>query len=591
MDVSTIRAAAPAPEGQAPDPRHRRLGRLGAGGTATVYEELDARLERRVARKVLLAETPAAVAMLKHEYRLLASIAHPNVVHVHELTQDDEGWSMSMELVEGVPIRDWVLAACADEGADDRRVPGTPEPLVSESAVTPSTRSVGRWAGGTGARAPRSAPLSEAALDRLAAAFAQLLCGLSAVHLAGAVHADLKPANVLVTREGRVVLIDFGLSHHARALRRLWVCRGAIAGTPSYLSPEQASGEVPTPRSDFFSIGVMLYELLTGVRPFEQRSASELLHGRFDPPPPAVHLVPGTPAALSDLCDELLQLDPAQRPDPTAVAERLCPGRTACPSFGRALRCPRRRRDAALPRLAAAVAATGPERPSALLIRGAAGVGKSDLLDAYRTAAHGTATVLHARCDPRERIPLQVLDPLVDGLAEALSELAPSTREAILPADPGVLCRRFPVFGAVTGGKAALGPDEPDDDEVLAALRGVLRRLARRGEVMIAIDDVQDCDPSSAAALVRLLAGPDPPRVLVLLALRPAGLPGPACELLEAIAGAVGPARLDTLDLGDSPAPHGPQCPFLAEPRPPAALALLDRIWGIARRALPWRQS
>jgi serine/threonine protein kinase len=197
---------------------------VGQGGFGQVWEAIDDKHRRRVAVKVARRPTPVEAAdSYLREARTLARLDHPNVVPVYDsgLTQDRRGFLVS-KFVSG--------------GGLDRRLAGGP--LGPEQAA------------------------------QLAAALAD---GLQHAHERGVVHRDVKPANVLLDRDGRPLLIDFGLA--------LWSGEPdcAYCGTPAYMSPEQARGGAPlTAQSDVFSLGVVLYELLTGRRPFEGRTLDDL---------------------------------------------------------------------------------------------------------------------------------------------------------------------------------------------------------------------------------------------------------------------------------------------------------------------------
>src|SRR3954449_7662081 len=208
------------------DGRYAVEARLAHGGMSTVYVATDVRLERRVAVKVMhagLAEDPDFVAPFNREARAAARLSHPNAVAVYDQGQDGGHVFLVMEYVDGATLRD-VL------------------------------RQRGRLSPGE----------ALAVMDHVLAA-------LGAAHAAGLVHRDIKPENVLVTADGRVKVADFGL---ARAIAGTTVTTddSVLMGTAAYLAPEQFEHGTADERSDVYSAGVLLFELLTGSTPFEADS-------------------------------------------------------------------------------------------------------------------------------------------------------------------------------------------------------------------------------------------------------------------------------------------------------------------------------
>jgi hypothetical protein len=221
--------------------RYRINGRLGAGGMGVVYAAFDRHLRRRVALKLLRADAGADErSRLLREARLLAGLSHPNVMTVLDAGEAGEGIFVSMPLLEGRTARRW----CDDE-----------QPRASD------VLRVYRDAG----------------------------AGLAAAHAAGVIHRDVKPDNILVGNDGRVLLTDFGLATveeaHAGELTTL-TQRGQFLGTPSYTPPEQLRGEHVDARSDQFAFCVSLWEALAGARPFEGDSVAALAVAMTRPPLP-----------------------------------------------------------------------------------------------------------------------------------------------------------------------------------------------------------------------------------------------------------------------------------------------------------------
>ncbi len=214
--------------------RYRLIELLGQGGMATIYRARDSQLERDVAVKILRPEygsDPDFFARFRQEAQSAASLNYPGVVAVYDYGTDPAGPFIVMELVDG-----------EDLGSIIRR---------------------------SGALPPRQA----------ARLTSQIARAIAAAHASGFVHRDVKPSNVLVTREGLVKVTDFGI---ARALAEAALTLpGTTLGSVHYFSPEQARGEIATQASDIYSLGIVLYELLTGQRPWEGDSAAAIATARL----------------------------------------------------------------------------------------------------------------------------------------------------------------------------------------------------------------------------------------------------------------------------------------------------------------------
>ena len=255
--------------GRVLDGRYRVDSRLARGGMATVYLALDSRLDRTVAVKVMhpqLAEDQEFVSRFIREAKSAARLSHPNVVAVFDQGADDEVVFLAMEHVAGRTLRDLM------------RERGT---LTAREALD----------------------LLEPVLDALGAA-----------HAAGLVHRDVKPENVLLADDGRIKVADFGL---ARAVSGSHTTTGSVLmGTVAYLSPEQVERGVADPRSDVYSVGILLFEMLTGVKPYEGDTAIQIAyrHVHDDVPPPS-SIVPGLPVELDALVARATSRDPDGRPD------------------------------------------------------------------------------------------------------------------------------------------------------------------------------------------------------------------------------------------------------------------------------------
>jgi serine/threonine protein kinase len=248
------------------DGRYRVLRRLGSGGMAEVWSAEDSQLGRKVALKLLAARF-AQDADFRERFRREASAAaamqHPNIVSIYDRGEWDGTSYIAMELVDGHTLKQ----------------------LIQE-----------RGPAGPGA-----------AIDLAI----EILKALRYAHKRGIVHRDIKPQNVLLDEEGGLKVADFGI---ARAGASEMTETGAIVGTVQYISPEQAQGQPVSPRSDLYSVGVVLYELLTGRVPFDgEAPVSVALKQVSEPPVPPSQLRPGIPPALEHVVLRALEKDPARR--------------------------------------------------------------------------------------------------------------------------------------------------------------------------------------------------------------------------------------------------------------------------------------
>ncbi len=157
-------------------------------------------------------------------------------------------------------------------------------------------------------------------IQRLRGALRQLVAGVAAVHAAGLVHRDLRPANVRVTREQRVVILDFGLATHAGTSG---AGGGELVGTPAYMAPEQWESATSGPPSDWYAVGVMLFEALTGGAPFTGNAHEVFVRKRTVGAPHPGLLVRGVPTDLDELCAALLRTSPGARPDAAQILARI----------------------------------------------------------------------------------------------------------------------------------------------------------------------------------------------------------------------------------------------------------------------------
>lgn len=460
--------------------------KLGVGAFGTVYEVWDREHGAMMAAKVLHTTDAEVLHRFKHEFRVCARIRHPNLIRLYELFSDAEQWFFTMELIDGEDFLTYVR------------------------------------------------PHGQLCLERLRSTLYQIVQAVDALHKANLLHRDLKPENVLVTKQGSVLLLDFGL---VRELDVPAASTMTLAGTPAYMSPEQALRNPLTEMSDWYSVGVMLFQALTGKLP---PPAYSLALAPTDADVPDARdprtLNPDIPEDLSALCARMLTPRPQDRPSPAEMCSVLAP--TAVdyfrvqevnqtdiatrhqPFIGRNDQfwtlhtCFREMQDGKL---------------RVVLVEGPSGIGKTATVARYLQTLRAeipNVVVLRGRCYEFESVPYKGLDALVDELTQHLLNLSEPHVNAVLPREAFLLPRLFPVLRRIRAiANAPSRPTSiPDEQELrqrtFAALREVFARLSDRWAVVIWIDDLQWADRDSCTFLAELCAPPDPPALLLILSYR-----------------------------------------------------------------------
>ncbi len=460
---------------------------LGRGGMGVVFEARHRDSETTVALKRLLHVSQAAIRALRDEFRSLAELSHPNLIRLIELDTHESPPYFTMELVHGMGFLDYVRGSFDSQDSDN----------------------VLRYDEG-----------------RLEHAIRQIAEGIMALHQANKLHRDIKPSNVLVTLDHRVVLVDFGLAVDVNPQDDVY--RNSMqerAGTPFYMSPEQHAGQQLSYQSDWYSLGVLIFEAVTGALPFEAPTFSELFAKKMSDSRPAPRdLNADVPQTLNDLCCALLDPLPENRPRGAEILARL--GSASAPQATKRVWVGR---SSALSNLQDALQQVHAGIATTAFVSGPPGTGKSALVDKFLELARSESryVVLRGRCYENESVPYKGFDGVVDALARYWSREPMAQAEALVPLDLNSLCRIFPVLEDVPAVRHAFRPAEertPDPQEMrrrgLAALGETLARLALREQLIIFVDDLHWGDGDTAALFQQLTRQPTPVRCLLIAAFR-----------------------------------------------------------------------
>ena len=500
-----------------------------------VYEARDRGRGMRVALKMLASDEPSLLYRLKREFRSLADLRHPNLVSMYELISEKEIWFYTMELIQGVDLMTHV-----------RRSPSAPGGLV-DTAATSGLFDVDRVSERLTVEYVRgqAAPRGDFDPERLRNVLGQLVLALRFLHDHGKIHRDIKPSNVLVTPEGRAVLLDFGIVIEVTDHGKMGQSTGAyIVGTSDYMAPEQAEGEQVSEKADWYALGVLLFEALTGGVPFSGNLLQVLLQKQTEEPP-SLERFKGTPEAdLAELCADLLKADPEERPAGEEIAERL--GISAITVLSAtAHQGPRESqsgvfvgRERELATLHTVYEATCRGTGGGILLCGSSGIGKTGLVQRFLAevqqqgeASERHAAVFQGRCYGRETVPYKAFDNIIDALSHTLVTMREDERRQLLPDDFAVLARLFPVLQRIRGrGKLFLGaPDVQNPQELRAkgfsALKQLLMTLASMRPLILVIDDLQWIDRDSVELFDDLLRPPFAPPIFLVGCARATEIP------------------------------------------------------------------
>lgn len=472
--------------------RFRLLRRLGAGSLGLVYHVEDVETGQKVALKTLPGLDADSIYYIKQEFRSLRGIRDVNLVELYELFVDGEHCFFTMEFIDGLRFTNYI------------------------------------WA--QGGRPSPSTGLSSTAVTALRRALHQLALGVAALHRRRKLHRDIKPDNVLVTREGRVVLLDFDLVTRFQPEDAHNTDFDDGSGTLHYMSPEQHWRQPLTSAADWYGVGVLLYEALSGDVPFDG-NPQEILDAKEALALPWLRdLAPGTQdddlgALLRDLLHPLPEGRAGELRIFEVTREASRPSTEISLGQGRKVgRAPLVGRAEEMAALQAICQRSSLEGPALVCIEGASGIGKSELVESFLDSVGKKALILRGACHHQESVPYKAFDSLVDDLTQYLLLLERGKISVPAPRHASALTRVFPVLGRV---KALSGADNLDatplqEIRLLAfrALRELLTQLANLRPLILWIDDLQWGDTDSAALFRELLRPPDAPQLLLIASYR-----------------------------------------------------------------------
>lgn len=463
------------------------------GGMGFIYKAWDKRRSQFVAIKGLQRVDPFTLPRFKQEFRALAELSHPNLVQLYELICQKGDWHLTMEWIEGKPFVD----AARDQVDQTEEIEGSP----------PSS-------------------LSDIGVERLRELTRDLAKGIHFLHENSRLHRDLKPSNVLVTRQDRVVILDFGLAAELPPVGAYQSVEHHCLGTAAYMAPEQAASQPVAPAADWYSFGVILFECLTGRRPFDG-SPLLILQSKQQKVAPAVReFAANVPEDLDQLCSELLRTDPAERPVGEEILRRLAAptpesstsevlanldGKSSGVFVGRIKE---------LRELAKIWEEARSGATQAVFVRGEAGQGKTTLVRSFLESLGPEPLVLAGRCYERESSPYKAVDGIIEALARHLMRIPAAQSAALFPRDCKALCRVFPAFSKVRGmeamGRDREGLSDPQEcrRRAFLAFRELLCRLGDASDVVLFTDDLQWGDADSARLMIETIRPTDSPRLL-----------------------------------------------------------------------------
>ncbi len=436
---------------------------LGRGGMGYVHAAIDLRSTAQVAVKVMRRVDAWSIYRFIEEFRWLSQLSHPHLVKLYDAFCEGDVRYFSMELVEGKSVREW---------------------FRKTSPQTPL-----RW-------------------RELRRVLAQLASAVEYLHEHQVLHCDLKCSNMMIASGRRAVLLDLGLAIRAGQDNRL-------VGTLQYMAPEVVAGQSTSYASDWYSFGVMIYEVLTdrfpsvAVEPSEPGQSGT--NYRLDLEQ-SRHLLQECPEDLANLCLELLRSEPDQRPTGSDIVARLSGKKEHRRRAPQALQC--HGRESELAALDAATCGGPSNRASLAIVKGESGSGKSTLLRHWlRSRRHEGCLLLSVRCYRQDHTPVRLLNALVQELTLAVAGLDEVSWQPLLRQHAREICQLFPQIQQLLPAASIPSVSKPSPttspesahDVSLAPFILWLLEISHYRRLVLCVDDAQWADADSLRTLKRLL--------------------------------------------------------------------------------------